>query len=103
MMIRLAVLMASIVFSGTAPAQGLGSGKNAKHPTHIDSKTTGPQDSIGTAGESPTKEVIQNRKKGGGKSSGAASSASGPSSGASTAAGSPGGTQTGQGDNRRGQ
>lgn len=53
---RLLAALAILVTAGAAFAQGAGGG--ASNPTKVDAETTGPQDSIGSAGESPTKSMI---------------------------------------------
>jgi len=60
---HLAVALAILAASGSVLAQGLRG--EAANPTKVEADATGPQDSIGSAGESPTKSMIEksNKKK----------------------------------------
>lgn len=58
---RMLAAFAILAAAGTAFAQSPGG--NASNPTRVEADSTGPQDSIGTAGESPTKRMIEKSGK----------------------------------------
>jgi hypothetical protein len=89
--------LAILAAAGTAYAQGTGSG--ASNPTRVEAEATGPQDSIGTAGESPTKSMIDKSRKKDAKAqddgSAARSATKQPKTREQAPAGVPAGTQNG--------
>lgn len=74
----LTALLLPISVAGHAVAQNATLGaKTASEPTEVDAKATGPQDSIGTSGTSPTKSLMQRRNEDSSGSSGTTSNNSG--------------------------
>ncbi len=67
----LIMLLATIWTAGIAAAQTSGrAGDTASKHTEVEANVVGPQDSIGTAGSSPTKSMLQKRREADSKSSG---------------------------------
>lgn len=58
---RMHAALALLMAAGAAFAQAPGG--SASRPTQVDAEATGPQDSVGTSGESPTKSMIMKDDK----------------------------------------